>query len=182
MALVSSKSSVLVVVDLQPTFLRPIGDAESVVQRTRFLAECARILGVPIVSTVQNAERMGGTHPALIKVLGEPIDKMSFSCCGSEHFLSRLRAFERNQIVLAGIETHICVNQTTHDLLSQGMGVFLASDAISARPEGAHQIGMMRMQNAGAIITHSESIVYEWMQSADNPQFREILKLVKEYA
>lgn len=175
-------NSVLVVVDLQPTFLRPIASGERVVARTRFLAECARLLDVPIIATVQNAERMGRTESSVIDLLGEPIDKMSFSCCANEHFQDRLRALNRTQAILAGIETHICINQTAHHLLESGTDVFLAADAIGARLEDAHEIGLSRMVEAGAVLAHSESIVYEWLGSADDPQFREVLQIVKRYA
>lgn len=181
-SLATREDSVVVVIDLQPAFLEPIRGAERIVQRAKFLVECARILEVPVVATVQYALRMGKSHPDLVDLLGEPLDKMAFSCCGSEHFLSRLDTLGRSQAILVGIETHICVHQTTHQLLESGMMVFLAEDGIGARPEGAHDIGMKRMTLSGAIPTHSESVVYEWLRTAEHPKFRDILQIVKQYA
>lgn len=180
--LLDVSESVLVVVDLQPTFMTGIVERERVLARSKFLISCAALLCVPILATTQNATRMGGMDPSLVDVLAsaEPfIDKMAFSCAGSEHFLRRLERTDRTQVVVCGIESHICVCQTAVDLFALEYEVFLAADAISARSQDAHEIAMRRVSDNGGWITHSESCVYEWMRSADHPQFREVLGLVK---
>ena len=173
--------SAIVVVDIQPTFLNPIWEASRVLERSSFLLRVARALDVPIVATEQNPGRMGGTHPSIERLLKEaPFPKMAFSCVGCPEFVSKLEECNRKQVVLIGIETHICVGQTALQLLERGYEVILAEDAVSARSEDRHRIGMSRIARAGATLAHSESVAYEWMRSADHPRFRDVLAIVKE--
>ena len=180
--LASLAESALVVVDVQPTFLNPIFEAERVLSRCEFLVRCAKVLGVPVFATEQVPDRMGGTHERLRALLGDSITepKMQFSCLGCESLLGWLKESGRTQVALVGIETHICVSQTAHQLLDQDFWVFLAEDGISARSAEMHRIGVERMRDYGATVAHSESLVYEWMGSAEHPAFREILKIVKD--
>ncbi len=181
--LLRADSSVLVVVDVQPTFLDGIWEKERVLDRTKFLVECANLLGVPVLTTVQYPERMGGTDASLDALIeGPTFSKMAFSCAGCQEFMQACLATGRKQAVLTGIETHICVTQTVADLLGAGVGVYLAADAVSARTQLAHEVGLKRMAGFGAQVTHTESAAYEWMGSAEHPSFREVLKLVKSYA
>lgn len=122
---------------------------------------------------------MGGTEPSIAALLPEPAaPKMRFSShgCLPSHGL-----FEggRNTAILVGIETHICVYQTAHDLLDDGLEVIVCADAVSARTIDRHEVGLARLRDAGAVVAHTEAIVYEWMRSADHPSFRDVLKLVK---
>lgn len=176
--------SVLVVVDIQPTFLKPILEADRVLKRSRFLVEAARTLGVPIFVTEQYPERMGHTDESILQALPESATiapKMSFSCVGCASFAEQIGKGARRQAVLCGIETHICVSQTAHELAGMGLTVFVAADAVSSRTQDRHEIGLDRMVAAGITSAHSESIVYEWMRSAEHPLFREVLSIVKRY-
>lgn len=176
--------SVLLVVDMQPTFMRAIPNADAVLQRCKFLVQAARELDVPVLATEQNNQRMGGTEASLLALLDPekwPVNKMSFSCCGSPGFVQALEETGRRQVVVCGIETHICVVQTALHLLQRGYEVVLASDAITGRGEHAHTSALTRMSQAGAIRAHSESVVYEWMGTADHPRFKSVLELVKRY-
>ena len=141
------------------------------------LKEAARILDVPVMSTVQNPDRMGGIDERF--ELSEPISKMAFSCAGSGTFREGLESHGRKSIVLVGIETHICVTLTALDLLREGYQVFVCPDAVSARSNERHKLGMERMRDAGVMPTHTETLVYEWMAAADHPKFREVLQVVK---
>lgn len=171
---------VVVVVDLQPSFLKAIDQKERVLARSAFLLQCAALLAVPVLATEQNPERMGGTAPEIAELLRAPASpKHVFSCVGCEGFDVALGAMARPQVVLVGIETHICVNQTAHHLLAAGFEVILAADAISARTPSMHAIGIERMRDAGAVVAHSESVVYEWLGSAAHPAFRDVLAVVK---
>jgi nicotinamidase-related amidase len=181
--LANAVDSVLIVVDLQPSFLQAIHESERVLQRSEFLVRLAKLLDIPVLATEQYPERMGGTEERILSLLvTQPYAKMSFSCAGCEPFMATVAETGRRQAVLVGIETHICVSQTAHHLLDQGFEVIVAADAISSRSESANAIGFARMASAGAVIAHSESVAYEWMGSAEHPQFREALKLVKEFA
>jgi len=173
---------VVVVIDLQPSFLNGIFEAERVVDRSEFLIRTARLAGVPVLATEQYPSRMGGTHESLSGLIERTgvVGKMSFSCAACGPFVSLLESTGRRQVVLVGIETHICVSQTAHDLLARGYEVVVCPDAVSARTIDRHKLGMERIRDAGAIPAHSESVAYEWMGSADNEKFREMLKIVKE--
>lgn len=180
--LAKSDQSVVVVVDLQPTFLAAIWESDRVVRRAEFLLQVARVLGIPSVATVQNQVRMGGLHENIGPLVQNgATNKMPFSCCGAPGFVEGLASLQRSQAILVGIETHICVNQTACDLLDRGMAVFVAADAVSASSQDRHHLGLERMRANGVTLAHSEAISYEWLGTADHPSFREVLQLVKGY-
>lgn len=173
----------VVVIDIQPTFMAAIHEAERVVRRSRFLIEIATLLQVPVISTVQYPSRMGGLDPQITEALiDEPISKMSFSCYGTDAYQNALEVVNRPKAVLVGIETHICVTLTALDLLQDGYEVFVCPDAVSSRSMEMHKLGMERMRDSGVMPSHTETLAYEWMRSAEHPQFREALKIVKESA
>jgi isochorismate hydrolase len=138
---------------------------------------------VPILATEQNPGRMGGTHERLLPLVkSSPLEKMAFSCAGCTEFSDSLITLQRPQIVLIGIETHICISQTALDLLTKGFEVIVCADAVSARSPDRHSLGLERIRDAGAGIAHTESVAYEWMGAADSPAFREALELVKSHS
>jgi nicotinamidase-related amidase len=178
----NAASSVLAVVDMQPSFLGGSFEAERVLDRVEFLMEVAGLLEVPVLVTEQYSARMGGTHERLSRHFGtEPMGKMAFSCAGCAGFMDALAGLDRRQVVIVGIETHICVSQTAHDLLRGGFDVAVCPDAVSARSLDRHKLGMERIRDAGAVPAHTESIAYEWMGSAEHPKFREVLSAVKAH-
>lgn len=180
--LLDASESLLLVVDMQPTFMAPIHRIQAVQDRVLCLVKAAQLKGVPILHTEQYPERMGGTEESIQAAIGQPaFGKLSFSCMGEPKFVEALEAHGKTQIILCGIETHICISQTAHDLMEEDVEVVLASDAISARTHSMHQIGMSRLKELGCISAHSESILYEWMENAAHPQFKASLNLVKAH-
>ncbi len=180
--LLRAADTLLVVIDMQEPFLREILDRKRVLRNTEFLIEASTILGIPIIATVQYAERMGG----LIKEVAEripptcaPLDKLCFSCAGDVAFTKAVSEIGRSQVLISGVETHICVCQTALDLLDQGFQVHVAADSVSSRAESTHKIGLEKMRQAGAILTSAEGAIYELLYAAGTPQFKEILRLVK---
>ncbi len=174
--------SVILAVDVQPKFMSGVYDSERVLKRIEFLVESASILGGTIIATEQNRERMGGSAESILPFLSEPpADKMTFSCSGCDLFRRHLGSSTPIQVVLVGIETHICVSQTTHELLDLGHEVIICADAVSSRTQDRHEIGLERLRSAGAVIAHSESVVYEWLRSAEHDKFREVLAVVKAF-
>ena len=173
--------SCLVVVDMQEPFLRTMFDRATVVESSRKLIGAAKILGLPILVTLQNAERMGDTVPEVKELLppGEAIDKMSFSCCGDEAFNRRLTQLGRRTVILCGVETHICINQTAHDLLALGYMVHVPGDAVCSRRQDDWRAGLEKMRQSGVIITSTEAVIFELLGCAGTDEFREILKAVK---
>jgi hypothetical protein len=159
-----------------------IFEADRVMQRTEFLVKIAHTLGVPVIGTEQNPSRMGGLAETLLPFLNEPAEsKMTFSCSGCDLFRRYFVAGPLQQVVLVGIETHICVTQTANELLEIGHEVIVAADALSSRTPDRHEIGLKRLAASGAVAAHSESIAYEWMRSAEHPKFKEALEIVKAY-
>lgn len=172
---------VLIVIDLQPNFLKGVYEADRVLARSTFLARVAETLGVPVLATEQNPDRMGGIHPEIAPHVGTPFPKMTFSCLGCEDLASVLEFTGRRQVVLVGIETHICVGQTAQDLLALGYEVAVCPDAVSSGTLEAHKLGMERIRDAGAVPTHTEAVAYEWMGTAEHFAFKQVLELVKRY-
>jgi nicotinamidase-related amidase len=181
-SLLSAERTLLLVVDMQETFLRPIWEREHATENVRLLMGAARILEVPILATVQYAEKMGGPIAEIAELLPEacePIDKLCFSCLGAEEVSIAIRRSGRNQVLLCGIETHICVCQTALDLVSAGYHTHVAADAVSSRSERTWELGLRKMEQARVTIDSTEGAIYEMMYQAGTPQFREVLKLVR---
>lgn len=180
--ILQASQSVLVVVDMQEPFLRHLFERERVVQQCRLLIQSASVLKVPVIATLQYAQRMGGVIPEIAEVLpegGEPIDKMCFSCYGAEPFRAALMSSERTQVVLCGVEAHICVTQTALDALQAGFQVHVVQDAVSSRSRENWLVAMDRLRQAGVVVTCAESVVYEWLVQAATDEFRQILQWVK---
>lgn len=177
------KESFLLVVDIQESFRSVLPGFDQVVKRSTFLVKCAHILGIPVVCTEQNPTKLGGTAAPLKEALGDSavLSKMSFSAWSAPGMREWVESTGRTHAVVVGIETHICVNQTVHDLVKSCFGVTLATDALGSRHAEGHASALQRLSSAGAVMSHSESIVYEWLESADSPHFRAILPLVKEF-
>ena len=177
------EDALLVVVDMQEPFLRGIHDRERLIGNVRLLVEAAAVMQMPVIPTVQYAERMGVVVPEIMQAFHGtscvPIDKMCFSCAGAEGFLESIASSGRRQILLCGVETHICVSQTALDLASQGYQVHVAADAVSARSLEKHKLGMERMRDSAVLPCAAEAAVYELMRQAGTPEFKAILALVK---
>jgi nicotinamidase-related amidase len=180
-ALLRRDDSALVVVDMQEPFLGVIHGRDALTANVVLLCRSARVLGVPILATVQYAARLGGTVAEVAEAIGsrEATDKMCFSCVGSAGFVTALTATGRRQILLCGLETHICVSQTAHDLLHAGYQVHVAPDAVSSRTLERHKLGMERIRDTGIRPCAAEAAVYEWLYEAGTPEFKEVLKWVK---
>lgn len=178
------EDTLLVVVDMQEPFLRGVHDAERLLANVQLLIQASAILNVPVLPTVQYAERMGGVVPEVTQAFPDfdscvPVDKMCFSCAGAEGFLEEIASFDRRQILLCGVETHICVSQTALDLVSQGYQVHVAADAVSSRSLEKHKLGMERMRDSAVLPCAAEAAVYELLREAGTPEFKSILALVR---
>ncbi len=174
---------VLAVIDMQEPFLNVMHERERLTANVRLLVETAGILGVPVVPTTQYAERMGGVAPEITQsyrdAVSKAVDKLCFSCVGADGFLEGLASLGRRQVLLCGVETHICVSQTALDLTQQGYQVHVAADAVSSRTPEKHKLGMERMRDSGVLPCAAEAAVYELMQAAGTAEFKAILPLVK---
>jgi nicotinamidase-related amidase len=173
----------LVVVDIQEKLLPPILRKEQLVKNSQLLIRLAGTLKIPTLMTTQYAKGLGGTVPEIASLLPEmqAIDKVMFSCFGSDVFCSMLKRMpgNRNTVLLCGMESHICVMQTALGALREGYLVHVASDAVSSRTEWNWKIGLERMQAAGTVISSTEMIIYELLRSSGAEAFKEILPYLK---
>jgi nicotinamidase-related amidase len=146
------------------------------------LIQGANILRVPVFGTTQNMQRLGGVVPEIKELLPTfmpPFDKMEFSCYRSVPIVSELQRSGRKQILLCGVEAHICVSQTAHDLTAAGYQVHVVADAVSSRVELNWRLGLDKMRQGGVLLSSAELALYEMMGEAGTPDFKEILKIVK---
>jgi nicotinamidase-related amidase len=171
----------LVVVDVQEAFRPVVSDFDRVAANIAVLIQGARILGVPVLPTEQYPKGLGHTVPEVAKHLDgvEPIEKVCFSAADAEEFCERLRASGREQILLCGIESHVCVSQTADDLLTDGVEVHVARDGVASRTEENRELGLHKMEQAGAVITSVEAALFELLRAAGTPEFKEVQRLVK---
>jgi nicotinamidase-related amidase len=173
----------LVVVDIQEKLLPPIFEKERLLRNSQLLIRLAHILNLPVLATTQYVKGLGNTVPEIASLLPqqEPIDKLEFSCFGSDRFCSQLKRLQgnRNTVLLCGMESHICVMQTALGALREGYLVHVASDAVSSRTEWNWKIGLERMRAAGAIISSTEMMMYELLQRSGSPAFKELLPYLK---
>lgn len=170
-------TSLLCVVDIQERLLPAIPTGPQVVAMAGRLADAAALLGVRSVLTEQYPKGLGPTPPDLATKLPPAVSKMSFSCCGSEAFTRSLAA-DVESILLCGLETHICIQQTALDLLARGLTLFIAVDAVGSRQKIDHEIALRRLESSGAILTTTEAAIFEWCRSAEHPQFQAVRRLV----
>ncbi len=178
--MLQADSTLLVVIDIQDALARAMHDAKQLIAGAVKLARGMKVLDVPAIFTEQNPAGLGPTVPPLAEVLEEqPITKRAFSCCGAPAFVQAVEAAGRKQIVLCGIESHVCVYQTAVDLLARGCEVQVAGDAVSSRTEANKQVGLDKMRAAGAGVTSVETALFELLKVAEGPKFKEILAIVK---
>lgn len=172
----------LVVVDLQERLLPAIADGERILRNSVLLLRLAEVLALPVLLTTQYARGLGPTVPPVLEAAPgvTPLDKVSFGCFGDSGFMGRLAALGgRDQLVVAGIESHICVAQTVLGALERGYAVHVASDAIGARTPENRGVGLDRMTRAGAVASSTEMAVYELLGRSDGAAFKRMLPLLK---
>lgn len=176
--LLSRTATLLLVVDVQERLAGAMCDHPGFVAGVRRLLDACRLLGVPALATEQYPKGLGPT----LAELGEfpdRVEKLTFSCWGEPSFRQRLRAAARPTVLLAGIEAHVCVSQTAHDLLAAGFVVQVAADAVSSRRASDRDAALARMARAGVILTTVESAIFELLETAAAPEFKAVHGLVK---
>ena len=174
--------ALLVVMDMQEPFLRNIFERERVVKNVCAMMQGARTLRLPIIATTQYAERMGDVAPEiknLLPPLQHAFDKMTFSAYSAPAFASETQRCGRKQAIICGVESHICVSQTAHDLAASGFQVHVVTDAVSSRSEMNWKLGLDKMRQGGVLLTSVEAALYEMLHEAGTPEFRDILRIIK---
>lgn len=176
------KTAALIVIDVQEAFRTAIPDFEITARRVATATRGFQILGLPIFVTEQYPKGLGNTAVEVKNALSEKLEiyeKTVFSSCGSEAFLDNLSAHSIKQAVICGLETHICVNQTAHDLLTRGFQVHVLCDCVTSRFEYNRLAGLAKMRRSGVIESSTEMALFELMGDAKHEKFKEIQALIK---
>lgn len=178
---IKKEDAILTAIDFQEKLLPAMFEADKVEAAAIKMAAGLNVMGVPEIVTTQYAKGLGPTVPAVAEALGEfePIDKSSFSAWKNEEYKSELQKSGRKTVILMGIETHICVEQTALDLLENGYTVFVPADCVQSRNPVNKELSLRRMEAAGVVITCAESILYELLGSSRAAEFKAISAIVK---
>lgn len=173
--------SVVAVLDLQGRLMEKVLDRAAVIANAAKLCRVAGLLQVPVLVTEQNAKALGQTLPQIREAVPafHPVDKLSFSAFGEEAFQRALGATKRTHLVVCGIMTHVCVCQTVLDALAAGLTVHVVGDAVTCWKELDHHAGLEKMQRAGAVVTSTELVIYEWLGRAGTEEFRRALPYLR---
>ncbi len=185
MSRLNENEAVLVIVDVQERFMPVLFEPKRLVEACRLLISGAKILGLPILVTEQLPEKLGSTVQELKEVLGDdyrPIVKAEFSAFANETFRRTFASTGRTQLIVCGIEAHVCIRQTILDALDLGYDVFVVEDATSARYEFLWRSGVQSCVEAGAKRVNAEAVLFELIKTAEHNRFREVQAIVKELA
>jgi nicotinamidase-related amidase len=180
--LLDRNNAVLVVIDVQEKLCKAMDGKvlERIVSNTSILQEAAQELGIPILATEQYVKGLGETLPALKERLAEAsIEKMTFSCCGENSFPDRLKSLYRKQVIITGMETHVCVLQTVLELLDAGYIVHVVRDAVMSRRKENWLVAIDTARDAGAVITSTEAALFQLLKVAGTEEFKKLSKLVR---
>ncbi len=175
------ENSALLVVDVQEKLMRNIHQREKLVDNLQKLIKGIQVLGIPILMSEQYPKGLGATIPEIAQLTPDiqPVPKLSFSCLGDENFLKKLEMLGKKQVLVSGIETHVCVYQTVRDLISSGYEVYAVTDTICSRTVGDKEIGLNLICRMGAVLTSTETVLFELLRIAGGEKFKAISQIVK---
>jgi nicotinamidase-related amidase len=179
----TEQDSVLVLIDIQQrlTAVMPEGIGQRLVEHIAILLKASQALSIPVIVTEQYPKGLGATESVLKSLLPEAaliIEKTNFSAAKVDEFVAAVVRTKRRQIILTGMETHICILQTALELQLQGYQVVVVEDAVSSRTTANQQNALLRLRQAGVIISNVESIIFEWLADAKHPAFKSLSKLI----
>lgn len=175
------ENSLLIVIDFQGNLAQAMDNKESLFENAQKIIKGAKVFGIPIVATEHVPTKLGPTIPVIAQHLDglTVISKESFSCLGNDLFASELGRLGRKQVIMTGIETHICVYQTAVDLLAMGYEVHVVADGVSSSTARNYELGIARMRDEGAKICSAEMVLFELLGTARSVHFRDIIQIVK---
>jgi nicotinamidase-related amidase len=177
----NKKESFLVVIDIQEKLVPTMDQRKAVYDNCNHLIEAAKLLDIPVVLTEQYPKGLGPTVEEITEVLPSysPLEKITFDCCRGDGFLDKIASLNRKQAIIAGMETHVCVLQTCLSLLKEGYSPHLVSDAVCSRKKSDFLTARELMRDAGAIITCTETVLFQLLEKAGTPEFKAISKRIK---
>ena len=177
------RRSALLVVDIQENLMKVIHGREEVAKNSALLIRAAKALEIPVLATTQYVARIGDFVPEVKEALEgiTPVDKLEFGCFNNEaaRELVRNAGPEVDTLVICGVETHICIYQTVLGALLNNYRVWVPADAVSSRNLKNYETGLERLRQIGAVVANSEMIIYDWLQKAGTPVFKQLLPLLK---
>ncbi len=175
------EKTALVIVDIQGILARTVYESSQLYGNWYKLIRSAQLFGLPIVLLEQNPTGLEPTIPELRELLGDlpAIEKMTFNACLNERFLNKLKEAGREQLLVCGVEAHVCVYQTVCGLLKEPYQVFVAADAVSSRTSWNRELALQRMREKGAVITSTEMALFEIMGTSEGELFRKFIRIVK---
>jgi nicotinamidase-related amidase len=176
----SLADTALLVIDVQDKLLPLIPARAELVRNIAFLIDAAHLVEIPVTATEQYPRGLGPTTAELAKRLPQRPEKTAFSCCAIPSVVEGFHRGARPKVLLAGLESHVCVQNTAFDLLNLDFRVFVAVDAVASRFAIDHEVALRRLEKAGVILTTAEAAVFEWVGGAGHPQFKAISQLVQE--
>ena len=181
MSMIVRENAAFVAIDFQERLMPVMSDTARLEEKTIKLIKGLNALGIPGLVTQQYTKGIGETIPSIAEALGEfeYIEKNSFSCMANDEFVSRLEALGKKDIIVCGIEAHICVQQTVLQLLEAGYNVYLVQDCVGSRKENDKNIACQRMAAAGAVVTTYEAVLYELLKGAKAEGFKAVSAIVK---
>ena len=179
--MLAADNTVLLVVDVQGKLAHLMHDKEILFNNIRKAIKGAQVLDIPIILTEQYPAGLGPTIAEVAGLLADPnaIRKTSFSCCGEDRFMQVLNVLHPENVVVVGIETHVCVYQTVRDLLKAQFAVQIIAEAVSSRTKHNKRIGLKKIIKAGAEITSVETVLFELLSEAGGEKFKKILEIVR---
>jgi nicotinamidase-related amidase len=177
--LLERTKSLVLLVDMQERLVPAMADAADVTARCGILLRAAYELGVPILASEQYPKGLGTTIPALAELATRRLEKMEFSAYANNAIKDELTRAGQPQIILAGVEAHVCVLQTALELIDAKFQVFIVADAVSSRRPESREVALHRIARAGATLITVEMALFEWLRSASAPEFRSISKLIR---
>ncbi|MCI4625359.1 MAG: hydrolase [Candidatus Magnetoovum sp. WYHC-5] len=188
----NEEDCILIILDIQEKLAAAVLDKESVIENALHLIELCKLHNIPIIVTEQYPKGIGHTVAELAQSLAQSpaqsiegfnsvniVEKLTFSCCGAPSFAEQLKVIDRKKVIICGIEAHICVLQTTIDLLKNGYTVHIVKDGVSSRMRENKEVALNYMQQAGAIITTTETVLFQILKKAGTDKFKIISKRVK---
>ena len=179
--MLAAESTTLVVIDVQEKLMRVMHQREKLVDNLQRLIRGIQVLDVPIIMTEQYPQGLGTTIPEITELLSniQPLPKLSFSCQGDENFAKKFEALGRRQVLISGIESHVCVYQTVSDMINLGYEVHVVTDTVSSRTLENREIGLAMMKRVGAVLTSTEAALFELLKIAKGERFKKISQIVR---
>ena len=182
MTILNIEDSIVMIIDVQEKLLNAVFNKASLEKKATTIANTAKILGIPVIVTEQYPKGLGATVESLKEALPENaqyFEKTAFSALENKEVIEALKNSGKKQVVIFGIETHICVSQTTNALIQEGFEVSVIRDACGSRSELEYSAGLGRMKDNGAHVLTTEIALFEWLKGAKHPNFKEVQTLIK---